>query len=169
MKYLMTDFNGKVYTISGGAVTELTGKTRSDLCLAETFRVYGSDDVPTSQQIISLTKPSIYRFSETDEPVARARITSVPEPQCIKAVAELNNPSIKGITQITAIYSGNVKVSFSYDGVNFTMRETMASFLARDVEELYGGLQQNKKIYFKFVLMDENASLTNFVMAYLNE
>ena len=169
MKYLMTDFNGKVYTVSGGLVTELTGKTRSDLRLAETFRFYGSDDVPTSEQIISLTKPSIYRFSETDEPVMRAAITTVPNPQCIKAVADFNNPTITGISHITAVYSGNVKVSFSYDGVNFTMRETMASFLARDVEELYGGLQQNKKIYFKFVLMDENATFTNFVMTYLNE
>ena len=169
MKYLMTDFNGKVYTLSEGVVTLVAGITKSDLYRSDLFKVYGSDVPPTSKQIISLTKPSVYRYSETDEPVMRAAITSTPDPQCIEAIADLNNPTIKGITQITAVYSGNVKASLSYDGVNYTAFESMASFLNRNVEDLYGGLQANKKIYFKFVIGDSNASFTNFVMSYKND
>ena len=169
MKYLMSDFNGKVYTISDGVVTELPELSRSDLYRSDLFKVYGFDNIPTSQQITSLTRPVIFRFSEKEEAEMRAVINAIPRVQYIRAFADLNNPSIKGISGMTAVYSGNVKVSYSYDNVNYTAQESMDSFLNKNVEEIYGGLQQNKKIYFRFVLMDENASFTNFVMTYRND
>ena len=80
----------------------------------------------------------------------------------------MSHHTIKGITSITSVYSGNVNISYSYDDVTYTDETTMSEFLNVDVNELYNQAI-NKKIYFKLVIEDVNASLTNFVITYINE
>lgn len=85
----------------------------------------------------------------------------------ISAVADLHHQTILGITGITAVYEGNITVSYSYDGITYTDPVPMADFLGSDPDALYKGAV-NKMIYFKFVIEDQNSSLTNFVISYRN-
>lgn len=95
-------------------------------------------------------------------------VKATPKRQIIKAIADLSHHTIKGIASITSVYSGNVNVLYSYDDVTYTEETTMGEFLNVDVNELYNQAT-NKKIYFNLVIEDENASLTNFVITYINE
>lgn len=54
-KYLMTDFNGKIYTLVDGVVTEITDAVAADLGEASYFQKKGFDTLPTSEQLTSLT------------------------------------------------------------------------------------------------------------------
>jgi hypothetical protein len=63
-KYLLSDFDGKIYTLADGTVTEITDAVAADLGEASFFQEKGFDSLPTSEQITSLTKPIIYRWSD---------------------------------------------------------------------------------------------------------
>lgn len=167
-KYLMSDFDGKIYTIIDGVVTEIAGAALTDLGEKAFFELNGTDDKPTSAQILSLTRPVIYRWSDGDTTRMKAVVTAVPKPQVISAVADLSHETILGITEMTAVYEGTVTVSYSYDGSTYTDPVAIADFLAFDKDALYNGASDSKKIYMKFTITGKESSLTNFVITYLN-
>ena len=168
-KYLLTDFNGKIYTLVDGAVTEITDAVAADLGETTFFQEKGFDTLPTSEQITSLTKPVIYRWSDGNPKAMKAKVTAVPKKQTISCVADLSSPTIHGITQMTAVYTGTVTVSYSFDGTTYTDAVDMATLLGADVATLYSGAQTNKKIWFKFMIDGASSSLTNFIITYKND
>jgi hypothetical protein len=165
-RYLLSDFNGKIYTVIDGTVTELTDATAANLQEKAYYEAHGFVDDPTSAQITSLTKPVIYRWTDKSVDAMKAEVTAVPQAQTIRTVADMSDATIKGISQITAVYTGNINVSYSYDDVTYTEPVAMADFLTLDVSTLYASA--NGKVYFKFVIVDENSALTNFVITYVN-
>ena len=167
-RFLLSDFSGKVYTISNDEITEVVGVTIAFLNLKETYVQYGFTSKPTSEQLLSLTKPVIYRWVDRETSKRKLVVKATPRRQTIKGIADMSHHTIKGITSITSVYSGNVNISYSYDDVTYTDETTMSEFLNIDVNELYNQAI-NKKIYFKLVIEDVNASLTNFVITYINE
>lgn len=168
-KYLLTDFNGKIYTLVDDTVTEITDAVTADLGEASFFQEKGFDTLPTSEQITSITKPVIYRWSDGTPKAMKAAVKAVPKKQTISCVADLSHETIHGITQMTAVYTGTVTVSYSFDGTNYTDAVDMATFLATDCATLYSSAQANKKIWFKFMIDGASSSLTNFVITYKND
>ena len=96
-------------------------------------------------------------------------VKAVPKKQTISCVADLSHETIHGITQMTAVYTGTVTVSYSFDGTNYTDVVDMATFLATDCATLYSSAQANKKIWFKFMIDGDSSSLTNFIITYKND
>lgn len=167
-RYLMTDFEGKVYTIVDGQVQEVPTLQKADLTTKSVFREYGFTGLPTSEQLLSLTRPVLYRWCDGDAKSLRAEVAATPRAQTIRAVADMTHESILGILSITSVYSGNVTASYSYDDAAYTDPVPMDEFLQTDLAELYDAAE-SKMIYFKFVLSDTAASLTNFVITYKND
>ena len=85
-KYLMTDFNGKIYTLVDGVVTEITDAVAADLGEASYFQKKGFDTLPTSEQLTSLTKPVLYRWSDGKPKAMTASVKAVPKKQTIAAL-----------------------------------------------------------------------------------
>lgn len=168
-KYLLTDFDGKIYTLVDGAVTEITDAVAADLGEAAFFQEKGFDTLPASGEITSLTKPVIYRWSDGTPKAMRAVVKAVPKKQMVRCVADLGHETIHGIMQMTAVYMGTVTVSYSFDGSTYTDPADMAAFLAMDCAALYSGAQENRKIWFQFVIEGVSSSLTNFVITYKND
>lgn len=166
-KHLLVDFADKVYTITDGSIKELSNVTKDMLNLKSTYDLYGFEELPTSAQFLSLTKPILYRWSDGDIKPLNTSIKATPKPQIIKGIANMSHPTIKGIQSITAIYSGEIKISYSYDDKTYTDPISLAEFLNIDVVSLYEGAT-NKIIYFKLTLVDENSSITNFIITYIN-
>ena len=167
-KYLMADFNDNVYTIVDEKVKQVSTLTRSDLKTKDVFEEYGFDDLPSSEELTSLTKPVLFRWCEGEVNRLSVDISAIPNSQTIKAIADMSHATIKGISSITCVYSGDVFISYSYDDKSYSDSISMEEFLSIDVDELYNNAT-NKKIYFKLVIEDENSSLTNFVITYKNE
>lgn len=167
-RYLMTDFEEKVYTVVNGQVQEVPVLQREDLKTKAVFQEYGTTEIPSSEQLLSLTRPVVYRWCDADIQPLQGITTATPRAQTIRAVADMSHETIKGILSITSVCSGNVTVSYSYDDATYTDPVAMSEFLQIEVDSLYEGAK-NKMIYFKFVLEDTAASLTNFVISYKNE
>lgn len=167
VRYLLQDFNKKVYTIVDAEVKEIPELEGQPLNEKSLFHEYGFEKRPTSEQIVSLTKPVIYRWSEEKMNPVKVRAVATPKAQTISAVADLHHKTILGITGITAVYEGNVTVSYSYDGKTYTSPVAISDFLGSDLDALYKGAI-NKMIYLKFVIGDQNSSFTNFVISYRN-
>ncbi len=166
-KFLMTDFEDKVYTITNDKIKQVTGISKIDLNKKESFENYGFGNLPTSEQLLSLTKPILYRWCEGSIKKLSCAIKAIPNSQTIKAIADMTHATVKGISNITSVYSGDVLISYSYDDLIYTDFIGIAEFLNVDVDDLYNNAI-NKKIYFKLVIEDENSSLTNFVITYKN-
>lgn len=167
VRYLLQDFNKKVYSIVDGEVKEIPELEGQPLNEKSLFHEYGFEKRPTSEQIVSLTKPVIFRWSEEKMNSMKGQAVAIPKAQTISAVADLHHKTILGITGITAVYEGNITVSYSYDGKTYTAPVPMEDFLGNDLDALYKGAV-NKMIYFRFVIEDQNSSLTNFVISYRN-
>lgn len=167
-RYLMTDFEGKVYTVADRAVQEVPTLQKADLTTKSIFQEYGFADAPTSEQLLSLTRPVLYRWCDGDVKNLHAEVTATPKVQTIRAVADMTHESILGILSMTSVYSGNVTASYSYDDATYTDPVPMDEFLQTDPAALYD-VAESKMIYFKFVLSDTAASLTNFVITYKND
>lgn len=166
-RYLMCDFAGKVYTMENDQVKEVPELEKANLTTKAIFQEYGFEEAPSSEQITSLTKPVLYRWCEENIANLHVEATATPRAQTIYAVADMSHETIAGILSMTSVFSGNVTISYSYDGTEYTEPVLMGEFLQTDVDALYAGAV-NKKIYFKIVLGDTEASLTNFVIFYKN-
>lgn len=167
-RYLMADFNNKVYTVVNGKTEEIPSLERKDLLTKGVFQEFGIEKPPTSEQLTSLTKPVVFRWCEKEIKPMQLKAVSTPRKQTIRGVADLSHETVHGIISITSVYKGNVMVSYSFDDVTYTEPITLEDFLKIDVNTLYAGTV-NKKIYFKFVLLDRSSSLTNFVITYNNK
>lgn len=166
-RYLLSDFNGNIYTVIDETVTQVSEITKADLEKKGTFFTYGFIDNPSSDLLTALVKPVVYRWTDKDTKLLKANVKGIPKSQVISGIADLSHSTINGILSITSVYSGNVSVSYSYDESSYTETVSMEEFLSTDVNALYSGAI-DKKIYFKFVLEDTNASLTNFIITYKN-
>lgn len=166
-RYLLSDFNKKVYTITDGEVKEIPGLEATALKTKDVFVEYGFAKKPEGALLLSLTHPVLYRWSDGDNRTIKAKATAIVKPQTISATADLSNTTIKGIAGMTAVYDGDVTASISYDGTTYTDAVAMADFLKTDADSMYKAAK-NKKLYFKFVIGDSSSSLTNFVITYKN-
>lgn len=111
-KYLM-ESEETYYSVQNEMLTAL----EVDALTAESFTVYGTDEVPASELLVMLKNPRILCW--TDEDVAvnmTAKVTALPLPQnIIFGTVDLTDESIKGIEKITMTCEGNVVIAISVD------------------------------------------------------
>lgn len=169
--YLYSDEQKFIYYYSATdrTMTKIPDLKRTTLT-GQAFSDHGSALVaPWNLIKSSLTKPVILKWRETGAAVPiNAKLSGVPIAQTISSVVDLNSSTIKGIKSFTAVYEGNITISYSLDNQVWTNEITMADFLALDVNTIYSSLTSEKKIYFRIKLNDSTAIFTNFVMEFQN-
>ncbi len=180
-RFLIEDADGALYTIEEqveelsneetGEVTETSNKVLVPLdeteLSAELFLARGYDRYPIWELIKELDIPRIYCWSEIKEFPIKAEITGTPPKQYVEGTADLSDGTVLGIKALNADYTGEVTEQHSFDGAIFTDEISMEEFLTSDLDALYEGLTEEKKITFRFWLR-QDATLTSFVMNYRN-
>jgi hypothetical protein len=108
----------------------------------------------------------VYKWDGSQAPRLEATMSAIPVPQVIKTQVDLSGSQIIGINNLEAEYTGNINVQYSYNDSTYTTATTLAAFLSINKDTLYNGLTSSKQLYIKFILMDENATLTRFKLTY---
>ena len=110
-KYLIYA-DSKYYTITDGNLVELQIAELSK----QAFNDYGLDEVPTYEQISSLTNPSIYTWNAEFEANTTVTMKAIPLQQSIVTDSiDLTHQSITGIEEAFAECEGELIVAFSFD------------------------------------------------------
>ena len=140
----------------------------SDLTAAM-FIKYGFNAIPSEELLLTLQDPKLlYWRSDDTRTQLRAKVTAEPKPQTIRATADMSHHSILGITEMTAQYSGTVKVRSSVDGgVTFSEEVDLGDYLNTDLTVLWESVQETHRLDLEFILY-EGATLTSFILQYLN-
>jgi hypothetical protein len=98
----------------------------------------------------------------------KAELTVYPYPQRLLGFADMSSETIKGISLITAEYTGNIGIKLSFDGgASYEEEQTMDEFLAADLESLWNRCEENRSLYISFILYN-GAKLTRFKITYVN-
>ena len=157
--------DGKYCTISDGVLKEITEDTPT----AADFYEFGSFDIPSSEILVEIDNPQIlYWRAGGETQLLKDVVKAYPYPQIINCMADMSHISILGITMMTAQYSGDVRVMYSFDNEETYSEEiSMDDWLNSDVTELWESLPENKKLFIKFVLHD-NATISRFKITYEN-
>lgn len=112
-KYLIRD-SGKLYTVTDGALTEITGTLNAEL-----FQTSGINNVPDGALLIGLTAPEVLCWTNgTEAPTLTATVQGNPvgEHDIISDKANVGHSSIYGITSVEAVASEGVTFLLSFDG-----------------------------------------------------
>lgn len=168
VKYLIYSV-GEWYTINNGSLQtiSLSGTELS----ADDFMINGSETPPSSEQLITLGKFTLYKYTaaETINDML-ATIDAEPFEQTIQAACDMSDASIHGISRVSAIYAGDVYVKLSYNGgLIFTDEMLLSDALTGALPEVYEHLSSTKILTIAFILKDKDSELTEFKYEYNNE
>lgn len=156
--------NNSFYTIKENEVIEvpITNLT------AAMFLKYGLEKIPSSEILVTLENPIIYQWkSSNDETKLKANVKAYPYPQTLISTIDMSHASILGIKLLTAEFSGDVRVSVSYDnGISFSEEIPLSTWINTNVNELWNNITSERKIVMYFVLHDD-AKLSRFKITYI--
>ena len=111
-KYLVRN-NDVIYTVSDGALKEVTGTLNSQL-----FNIYGVDEIPSSTLLIQLSSPEVLCWKDSEEvPKLTATVIAMPKnnQQIITNAIDLTHSSITGIESAIADCDGELIIAVSFD------------------------------------------------------
>ena len=110
-KYLVRD-NDTIYTVTEGALAEVTGELNSNL-----FIDNGIDTIPDGALLMTLATPEVLCWTDADTvPKLTATVTATPQPQVIITdKIYLTDKSITGIESVLATCEGELIVAVSFD------------------------------------------------------
>ena len=152
--------DGTIHTVIDGVltatdITELTGAA---------FLEYGfamlSDFVPEGEY-------SVLCWSTGQAPAVTAKLTGSPPPQEMTCTVDMSHPSISGIQQMTAEYSGTVELCHRITDGAWTEPVALSDWVAQDFNALYASLGEDKLLYLKFYLYG-SAEFINFRITFIN-
>jgi uncharacterized repeat protein (TIGR02543 family) len=162
--YLLKDDSNRYYTMDVSQnLTQLSGVSALSKAV---FLQYGFQTTPVTSTLTSLSNPTVYKWDGSQAPRLEATMSAIPVPQVIKTQVDLSSSQIIGINNLEAEYTGNINVQYSYNDSTYTTATTLAAFLSMNKDTLYNGLTSSKQLYIKFIIMDENATLTRFKLTY---
>ena len=179
LKYLVRD-NDTIYTISDGALIEVTGTINSEL-----FMTSGVDTIPDGALLTTLSAPEVLCWTDSDTlPTLTATVTGVPQPQVIVS-EEINlmDGSIKGISGVTVDCKGDVLFAVSFDKkATWLMHNgtewvevsdevtgmTKTVFEAVTTEQWQIQYETASDMYIRCTLFDETQSLTSITLNFIN-
>ena len=134
---------------------------------ASVFETYGSDDIPSSEALISVQDPEVLRWRDSQvNPGLVATVTGAPPTQELTSEMDMSDESITGIEAFSAEYTGDIQVQYSTDNT-YTDSLSMDDFMALDLTVLWEQLQTTKVLKLRFYLPTD-ASLTSFKISYKN-
>lgn len=151
---------GTLHTVADGMltatdVTELTGAA---------FLEYGfatlSDFVPEGEY-------SVLCWSTGTAPTVTAKVTGSPTPQELTCTVDMSHPSIKGISLLSAEYSGTVELQHSTNQGNWTEWLSLGDWVAQDCNALYDSLSADKLLYLRFRIYG-GAQFSRFKITFKN-
>ena len=178
-KYLIRD-NSTIYTITDGALIELTGTLNAQL-----FKDSGVDTIPDGTLLMTLSNPEVLCWKDSDTvPTLSATVQGIPQPQVIVS-EEINlmDGSIKGIESVAIDCKGEpvFAVSFDkkatwimYDGTDWVevadnvTGMTKAVFEAITLEQWQTKYEASSEMYIRCTLLDETQSLTSITLNFIN-
>ena len=168
-KWLVED-GGVFYHQESGALVPVN----INAVTAENMMLYGDDDPPDGELLEALTQPTIYHWNDSDEtdyptqPVIQVSATVQPFTQEIGLIVDMSDETILGIGELTAQYSGTVKIKYSLDdGSTYTNEMALSDFLNVALNNLFNSLPNDKKLYLKIYIY-EGATLSNIKFTYIN-
>ena len=163
-KFLVADSDGKLYTITDGALTD-TGNTTSQLT-SSLFTSKGFEKTAFDFQLMKgISGLKVYQWLDKER-TRKVKATATPNQQIIEGIADLTDPTILGLSSVSA-EGTNVTVAYSVDGVTYTDYMSLSSFAATDLSTLYASATQ-KKIWFK-IQIPEGASFKGIFFNCVNK
>lgn len=163
--YLFSDATGKIYSYQEGLQFEVT-----DGLSAETFGAYGMLSPPPEEILSALDRPKVYRWTDLMPSALplTAKVWAIPTENTVESIVDLSQAVT--LISITAQYSGDVRVSYSYDnGGTWTEPRPMAEFLQIPMSQIWRGMDASKKIRFRLALESSNAELKQFLVRWGRE
>ena len=115
-RYLIKN-NDVIYTVTDGALTELTGTLNAEL-----FRTSGLESPPDGALLLPLTAPQVLCWSDAPTaPAVTATVQGVPvgEHSVISDHIRVGHSSIYGIASVTTTASEGATFALSFDGGDF--------------------------------------------------
>ena len=176
-KYLVRN-NDTIYTVTDGSLVEVSGEINSNL-----FIDNGVDDIPSGTLLMTLSKPELLCWEDTEKdlPKLTATVTATPVGQYITKVIDMSNASISGINNVTVECTGTPWFSCSFDGGITWMeysggtwievelygmaKETLISITS---DEWYSATSGIDRFIMRVLLRSSSDSLTNLSVNFLN-
>ena len=177
LKYLIRN-NDIVYTIQNNSLVEVVGDLNAQL-----FIDNGVDDIPSGTLLMTLSKPELLCWEDTEKdlPKLTATVTATPVGQYITKVIDMSNASISGINNVTVECTGTPWFSCSFDGGITWMeysggtwievelygmaKETLISITS---DEWYLATSGIDRFIMRVLLRSSSDSLTNLSVNFLN-
>ena len=177
LKYLVRD-NDTIYTVSDGALTEVTGTINSEL-----FMTSGVDTIPDGALLTTLSAPEVLCWTDAETlPTLTATVTATPIGQYISKVIDMSDESISGINNVTVECAGTPWFSCSFDGgttwkeysggawidvESYGMtEETIEAITSDEWNSVTDGLSS---FVMRVLLRSSSDSLTSLKVEFLNE
>ena len=178
-KYLVRN-NDTIYTITDGALSEITGILNADL-----FINSGVDTIPDGALLMTLSNPEVLCWTDAEKlPTLTATVKGITEPQAIVS-EEINlmDGSIKGIESVTIDCKGEPVFAVSFDKkATWIMHNgtdwvnvadelsgmTKAVFEAITTEQWQTQYEASSNMYIRCTLLDETQSLTSITLNFIN-
>lgn len=117
-KYLIFDNETNLYyNIVEDKLNELAIETLT----ADSFRTYGFDEINPTSLLLTLKKPKILYWQDSDDelPILKAKLKAIPFPKTvISSDIDISDSTITGIEKVTATYTGTPVAACSFDGGN---------------------------------------------------
>ena len=178
-KYLVRN-NGTLYTVSNGALVEVSGTLNADL-----FMNSGADAIPDGALLMTLSAPEVLCWTNGDRlPTLTATVKGIPEPQVVVTKEiDLMHSSIKGINGVTVDCKGDVLFAVSFDKKTTWMMHngtewvavsdklagmTKTEFEAITTEQWQPKYEASSDMYIRCILFDETQSITTVNIDFIN-
>ena len=178
-KYLVRN-NDIIYTVSDGALTEVTGTLNAQL-----FQTYGVEEIPSGTLLITLSNPEVLCWTNAETlPSLVATVQGIPQPQIvISKEIDLMHSSIKGINGVTVDCKGDVLFAVSFDKKATWMMHsgtewvavsdklagmTKTEFEAITAEQWQPKYEASSDMYIRCILFDETQSITTVNIDFIN-
>lgn len=152
--------DGVLHTVASGALTAIEATEQA----AAVFLEYGFAELST---FVPEGAYSVLCWSTGQAPTVTAKLTGSPPSQEMTCTVDMSHPSISGIQQMTAEYSGTVELCHRITGGEWTQPMELSDWVAQDFNALYASLGEDKLLYLKFYLYG-GAEFTNFRITFIN-
>ena len=179
-KYLVRNNNDTIYTVTDGALSEITGTLNADL-----FFNSGVDAIPDGALLMTLSNPEVLCWTASDKvPTLTATVKGIPQPQVILSEQiNLMDGSIKGIEGVAVDCKGEPVFAVSFDNkATWIMHNgtewvsvtdeltgmTKEEFEAITTDQWQAQYGTASGMYVRCTLLDETQSLTTVNIDFVN-
>lgn len=183
-KFLVTDKDGRIYTIGIDNEQTLVEIENVIELSAELFQTYGVDDLPANSLLMNLLNPGIlfWQDSVNELPTIQMGLTALPPNQTVYTEnISMTDSTITGIENVTIDSDNNTLFAVSFDGgeswytyVNSTwalLSEAQSGMTRAAVEEIgtdaWAQMVTTGHYMFRFILA-VGGYLNNITVHYLN-